>query len=239
MTRTLLLIAASSLALAACATGSATNNSTPYSSKVDAALDRAASRANASGGSEASLSFLEQLYKRNPSNVESTVKYARALRDSGNSLKAATILAPLATGPKATSDLKTEYASILLTQGNFKQAEKIARDAITQDEKNYRAFQTLGIALDAQEFYPQAEVAFRKALEMWQGDPVPILNNLALNLANQDRLSESIEILQKAQASAPGRQDIERNLRIIQTLNETSAVSQPKRPTSKPKISVN
>ncbi len=46
------------------------------------------------------------------------------------------------------------------------------------------------------------------------------MNNLALNLATQGFIDEAIEVLERAKALSPDRIEIERNLRIIRTLNE-------------------
>ena len=109
---------------------------------------------------------------------------------------------------------------IALGLGNYDLAEKYAKEAVIQDPTDHFAFQNLGIALDAKEMHPEAERAFRKALENWEGDPTTIMNNLALNLATQGFIDEAIEILEKAKALSPDRIEIERNLRIIRTLNE-------------------
>src|SRR5690606_32820828 len=75
-------------------------------------------------------------------------------------------------------------------------------------------------ALDAQNYHEQAEVAFRRGLDKWQGDPAPTLNNLALNLASQNKLDQSLALLHRAKAESPGWMEIERNIRTIATLKE-------------------
>jgi Flp pilus assembly protein TadD len=69
--------------------------------------------------------------------------------------------------------------------------------------------------------HPEAERAYRKGLEIWEGDPIPIMNNLALNLASQNNLKEAYEILKKAKSIAPNRIEVERNLRIVSALVES------------------
>jgi outer membrane biosynthesis protein TonB len=46
------------------------------------------------------------------------------------------------------------------------------------------------------------------------------MNNLALNLASQNKLDQAIDMLKKAKEISPGRVEIERNLRIVSTLQE-------------------
>ena len=46
------------------------------------------------------------------------------------------------------------------------------------------------------------------------------MNNLALNLASQNKLDQAIDMLRKAKEVSPGRVELERNMRIITTLKE-------------------
>lgn len=48
------------------------------------------------------------------------------------------------------------------------------------------------------------------------------MNNLALNLASQNKLGKAIDMLLKAKEISPGRVELERNLRIIRTLKESA-----------------
>ena len=88
--------------------------------------------------------------------------------------------------------------------------------------------------MDAQGKHPEAERAFRKALDYWQGDPTTVMNNLALNLASQEFLDEAIEILNKAKAISPDRIEVERNLRIVMALQQSSGHRSAPKPKKKP-----
>jgi Flp pilus assembly protein TadD len=191
--------------------------------KIDGALNRAAHKAAANGDSDQSLAYLEKIYKRNSEDEQATVNFAAALRKSGDNLRAATILAPFANKKDGSSFVKSEFAAIRLAQGNFTSAEAYARGAIKADETNYEAYQSLGIAMDGQKDHKSAEEAFRKALDLWQGDPTTIMNNLALNLAAQEKLDEAEEILIKAKGLSPNRIELERNLRMVRALKESSS----------------
>lgn len=233
-----LMIGVATVTLAACAGGNhtATNDKpttqSQYDAKINAALERASDQAGS--GSTQSLAFLERLYKRDPKNTETASKFARALRNAGNTQKAMLVLEPFANAKDATADTLTEYATLQLSLAKYPQAETYARRAITQDGEAYKAYQVLGISLDAQSKYKDAEVAFRKGLDIWKGDPIPVMNNLALNLTNQERLPEALEIMERAKAAAPDRVEVERNLRIIRTLNESSDGRPAPKPGEKP-----
>lgn len=222
--------------LAACQTSGSTPSqkatADANSASIDAALERAAAASAASGDSSQSLTYLEKLYKRNSSDPQAAISYAAALREAEYYNQASLILAPFANDKKSPAAAKTEFAALQLALGNNKQAEQYAQKAVLQDPQDYRAYQYLGIALDAQGMHKEAERAFRKGLDLWQGDPIPIMNNLALNLASQEYLDEAVAILEKAKSLAPDRIEVERNLRIVKTLLQ-SAKHAPK-PARKP-----
>lgn len=212
-------------ALAASALLSACASSSPLSAsgaRIDSALYAAADEAATAGNTEESLAVLESLYKRKSADPDTVLKYARALRNAGRTTRANLVLAPLGDDPKNKSaDIKTEYASLKNSMGDYKAAETAARGAVLLDPESAQAYHLLGVALDAQGFHPQAELAFRKALDHWEGDPAPVLNNLGLCLAAQGFLDEAIESLRKASASSPDREEVERNLRIVSALRTT------------------
>lgn len=191
------------------------------SDRIDAAIEKAATTASKTGSQSAKLIALEKKYKRASDNPKNALAYGRALRHAGYLNRAAIVLSPFSKmGEKAATGVNTEMSMIALGSGHYDMAEEHAKTAILQDPEDYNAYQNLGIALDAKEMHPEAERAFRKGLEHWQGDPTSIMNNLALNLATQGFVDEAIEVLERAQALSPERIELERNLRIIRTLNE-------------------
>ncbi len=222
--------------LAACqTTSSAPSDAQTRTSKIDSVLERASNSAAARGETGNSLMIQEKMYKRNSNDPQAALKYARALRESDYLNRAALVLAPFANQDDAAHDIKTEYAAVQLALGRYDSAEQYAQEAIVQNPADYKAYHFLGIALDAKGQHKEAERAFRKGLDNWDGDPTPIMNNLALNLAAQGFLNESTEILEKAAAVSPGRREVERNLRIVNALKESNPTyNPPPKPTKKP-----
>ncbi len=212
-----LVIALAAGQLSACQT---TSSDKSNSEGINSAIEKAAMTATIKGSNNASLIALEKKYKRNSSNPKIALEYARNLRQANYLDMASTILTPFAKSDKAKAGVKTEMSMIALSLGNYDLAENYAKEAILQNPTDHEAYQNLGIALDAKEMHPEAERAFRKGLDNWKGDPTTIMNNLALNLATQGFVDEAIEILEKAQSLSPDRIELERNLRIIRTLNE-------------------
>ncbi len=210
--RALALVTASTaiLALSACqTTGSSTSN------RVNAALDRAAQE---QGTPEATLNTLERAYKRDSDNAETATQYGRALREAGRLQRSLVVLTPFADDGKKFPQAKIEYAATQAAMGNYDEAIDYANAAITLRPGSGQAHHILGVALDAKGNHPLAEQSFRKALETWEGDPAPVLNNLGLNLAAQGYIDQAIDTLRQAMATAPNRTEIERNLRIVSAL---------------------
>ncbi len=223
------------LMTSACGTTQTSPDAGARSDKINSALQRAAMDAEAQGGKKSSLSYNERIYKRSSNDPIAALNYSQSLRANDFIDRAALVVAPFANDPASPASLKTEYAGIQLAQGNHVAAEKYAQKAVIQNPEDPQAFHYLGIALDTQGKHKEAERAFRKGLEHWSGDPTPIMNNLALNLASQGFLDEASEILMKAKAVAPGRIEIERNLRIVRALQQTNNGVTPK-PQSKPAL---
>lgn len=190
-------------------------------SEVNEAMQSVIDKAAAQQGIDLrALRMLERAYRENP-GPETATAYARALRKSGYANRAAIILGPFAVEAEASTELRTEYAAVQLELGRWAAAEETAASAVRDDPdspKAARAYHLLGVALEAQGRHAEAERAFRRALSLWEGDPAPVENNLALNLAAQGKLEEAERILLKARADNPNRPDIARNLRMIESL---------------------
>lgn len=217
----LVLGAVATLALGACATSASDMDiarKNDRTGRVEKALQNAVVDAAEKAGQP--LPALERDYKRNSKNPDTALAYAKALREDEQLNKAVIVLSPFARGKGATSPILSEFSAIQLAIGDYETAENFARKAILKDPNHFRAYQVLGIALDGRGYSKQAEVAFRKGLDLWQGDPTTMMNNLALNLVSQGQLDEASQILQRAAAAAPNRPEIERNLRIVTALQQ-------------------
>ena len=210
------------LFVTACATTQDNSSNVSESARVNSILERAAKEAKASGNKAEAIILLEKIYERNPDDAAVATSFGQALREDEQLNRARQILFPFTEGKNAYTDAVIELAMVQLALGQYKDAELTARRSVEMDENSGRAFLALGTALDAQNYHEQAEVAFRRGIENWKGDPAPIMNNLALNLASQNKLDQAIDMLLKAKEISPGRVEIERNLRIIRTLKETA-----------------
>lgn len=217
----LVLVSTSVLALTACATSDNANLSNREgANRVDSILERAARDARASGNTIETISILEQVHARKPDDAAVATSLGQALREDEQLNRARQVLLPFTEGKKPYPDAVIELAMVQLALGQYKEAELTSRRAVELDPESGRGYLALGTALDAQNYHEQAEVAFRRGIDKWKGDPAPIMNNLALNLASQNKLDQAIDMLKKAKEISPNRVELERNLRIVTTLRE-------------------
>ncbi len=215
-------LSVSILALGACASTGGNMSNQGEASRVDSILQRAAQEAKASGNKTDAVVLLEKIYQRNPDDAAVATSFAQSLREDDQLNRARQVLTPFTESKTPYPDAVTELSMVQLALGQYKEAELTARKAVELDPKSGRSFLALGTALDAQNYHEQAEVAFRRGIDNWKGDPAPIMNNLALNLASQNKLDQAIDMLKKAQEISPGRIELERNMRIITTLKESA-----------------
>jgi Flp pilus assembly protein TadD len=200
---------------------------------INAATESAIAKAEASGNAQEALAILANVHQKNPEDAIVATRYGRALREDDQINASIRTLAPFTKGENANLEATTEMAMAQIAVGDFKAAEDFASRSIEMNDKNARGYLALGTAQDALGRHQDAEIAFRQGLKNWKGDPTPILNNLALNLASQGHLEESLSLLEKALSISPNRMDLERNRRIIATLVETSGPRAPA-PSAKP-----
>lgn len=244
-----LAVILSSLFVAACAssgskapttkTSTAQNSARPLleSESIDKAMKSALAQAEANGNNQEIIGILTQIHSRNPNDAIIATRYARALREDDQINKAQRVLQPFVNSEKPNVQALTEMAMTQLALGDYASAKNYGLKATVIDPKNARGYLALGTAQDALKDHQNAEQSFRQGLKYWKGDPSPILNNLALNLASQGHLNESLSLLERAIKISPKRMELERNRRIIATLIETSG-SQAPPPYKKPDITI-
>lgn len=197
-----------------------------------ARLDLAASDALAAGNTEEALALYEKLNKKHPGDVDVAVNYARLLRKNGRAQKALDVLAPFASKERkdAAPTALNEYGANNIELGKFAAAEEtLNRVLANKDWTDFHADaqNLLGVSLDAQGRHKEAETLLRQALDGWQGDPTSVMNNLGLCLASQGMFDESLNTLRKALVMAPAKQEIARNIQIVENLRASVVPAAP------------
>lgn len=193
----------------------------------DSALASAAQKAVDQGAQKESLLFYEELYRRNAKDPQATLAYTKALRHDGQIKKAEIILEPW-VGKETNLDI--EYGRTLLALGHIHEAKNHIQALLKKNKNNGEAHHVLAIALDSLGQYQEAETHYRLAQEHWAGSPVPVLNNLALNLGAQNKRTEAIELIDRALIYAPHSDHLKQNKKLILALRADAPT-----PRTKPK----
>ena len=200
-------------------------------------MQSALANAEANGNKQEVIATLEQIHQANPDDAIIATRLARELREADQIGKAERVLRSFVDSETPNVQAVTEMSMTQIALGNYDSAKRYALNSTVIDPKNARGYLALGTAQDALKDHGNAEQSFRQGLKYWQGDPSPILNNLALNLASQGHLNESLSLLERAVKISPERMELERNRRIIATLVETSTPMAPA-PSTKPEITI-
>ncbi len=231
--------------------GQALDSLAGYHDESEARLSTAAATAVAEGRTSEALTLYARLYDNvsdgffvgSPPTEDKRnilLNYAQLLRKTGNPERALEILALAVEdshrdhAPKADANpiLLNEYAAANIELGKLDVAEKTL--PLVLDNANSRAFHAdaanlMGITLDAEGKHKEAEQMLRLALSSWRGDQTSVMNNLAVCLASQGRFDESLLILNRALVQAPAKQEIARNIDIVQDLRD-ALTSKPAAP---------
>lgn len=166
------------------------------------------------------------------------ISLAQSHRENQYFSKAQSILSPFANAENGSAAAKIEYAELQLAMQAPDLAEIYARDALKQNADNSDALHTLAIALNAQEKTAEAGVIYKKAIEVSDGSPA-LLNDYAVNLAEQEQLEEAIKITKQSLGLDATNPDTQRNLRIFETLYKSKPKKKekkaiPPKPKTKP-----
>lgn len=237
------------LALAGCKTateapvvGDAIDSLNGRKAATEQRLATVAAEAIAEGKTAEALSHYAKLYEHGSlytssarnKPLEVAVNYAQLLRRTGDVKRALEVLQPFVKTRRGylMGDVYpivlNEYAAINVELGEFKVADAML-EKVLSDEKasafHPDANNLKGVMLDAQAQHKEAEASFRKALEGWQGDKTSVMNNLGLNLAAQGLFDESLLTLRQALVSARHKEDVARNIQMVEALRKAVVVA--------------
>lgn len=189
------------------------------------------------GNTMESLRLYHDIYKKDPDNKGHALRYAQLLRKTGKPEGALKILAPFGLShgePKdgADPEVLLEIAACDIALARFDDGEPVL-NAILENEKakdlHTEAYNLMGVVLDARGKHREAEQMFKMALDGWKGNPATVMNNLALSLANQGMFDQSLTTLRRALVISPDKQEVARNIQIVQDLRDNLVPEAPLR----------
>ena len=235
MNRTLALALVSSLALTACAgmPGKASSlkggNGSDGKSSVAGAIASAAQDAADEGNTTDALAFQQKLYYGDPHNPDYILSYAKALRHAGKINDALLVIRTPAKEKRAGEPLKTEAAMVLISAGQYDEAMEFAQAALEKSDKSPYAHQALALAMSGLNKNAEAQAQFERALDLWPDneDKTPIINNLAMSLAAQGKITEARNVMSQATGEALKSEVYQNNRAMLDTLKDRDIVVSP------------
>jgi Flp pilus assembly protein TadD len=208
------------LALAACAgigLPSATAEK-PAVDPLDTSTSAAALAAEAGHDYKAAAASWGALYQRHPDNPHPALNLARNLRFSGEMQPAIDVCAGFVERHPASAPILAELGKDYLAADRLGLAVRTLRQAAKMAPKAWDIQSALGVALDYQGNYGEAQDAYRRALELSPNNPV-VLNNLALSQAEAGQLKEAEKTLEQAVDQPRATVQVRQNLALIKALS--------------------
>lgn len=153
-------------------------------------------------------------YRQDQKNPEAGVRYAQALRATGQRTQAAAVLEQAAIyNPKNTAVLGA-YGRALADVGNFSQALDVLGRAHTPDQPDWRILSAQGAVLDQMGRHQEAQRHYSSALKIMPEEP-SVLSNLGLSYALSKNLRKAEETLRRASEQQTSEPRVRQNLALV------------------------
>src|SRR3954447_25980167 len=201
--RFLAAVAFTALALAGCKTTGSTETTGSISSG-------SRSEADWRRDSEA----LAEKFRANPRDGDNAVRYAQALRATGQRTQAAAVLETAALHNPEDKVVLGAYGRALADAGNLKQALDVLERAHSPDQPDWRILSVQGAVLDQLGRHEEAQRYYASALRIVPEEPA-VLSNLGLSYALSKDLKHAEETLRRASARAGGDRRVRQNLALV------------------------
>ena len=150
---------------------------------------------------------------------------ARNLRYSGQLQSAIDVTSGFLERHGPSGPLQTELGKDYLAADRLGLAVQTLRQAADTQPKDWQIESALGVALDYQGNYADAQKAYERALLLSPDNPV-VLNNLGLSQAEAGQLAEAIGTLRKAINQPKATAQVRQNLALIEALKGDVAAAE-------------
>jgi Flp pilus assembly protein TadD len=199
--RGLCLAGVTALALAGCATNTASIRSPDFSGQ---------NRAQAM----TTLSQLAAHYKSNPRDKATVIYYAAALRAAAQPMQAVSVMeSGIAINPHDV-DLSVNYAKALSAAGRYDQALSVITDAIQPDAPDWNALLVKGAVLDQMGRNDEARATYQQAMLIAPNEP-SLEANLGLSYAMTNDLGQAESYLRTAVGMRGATSKVRQNLALV------------------------
>jgi Flp pilus assembly protein TadD len=155
-----------------------------------------------------------QQYRADPSNVDAAMRYAQALRKTGQRAQAVAILEKASIESPHNKAVLGAYGRALADAGNYDQALQVLDRAHTPDQPDWHILSAQGAVLDQMGRHSEAQRYYLTALKMVPDEP-SVLSNLGLSYALSKNLTEAETTLRRAASRPPVDPRVRQNLALV------------------------
>jgi Flp pilus assembly protein TadD len=153
-------------------------------------------------------------YNANPNDPQAAIRYARALRQSGQRTQAVAVLEQASLKSPKNMELLGAYGRALADVGNYQQALDVFTRAHTPERPDWRILSAQGAVLDQMGRHEEAQRYYEAALKIVPEEPT-VLSNLGLSYALSKDLRRAEATLKRAAAAAHVDPRVRQNLALV------------------------
>jgi Flp pilus assembly protein TadD len=155
-----------------------------------------------------------QKYRQNPSDLDTALHYAQALRATGQRAQAVAILEQLAMQNPNNKAVLGEYGRALAEAGDYEQALEVLDRAHTPEQPDWHILSAQGAVLDQIGRHDEAQRYYLTALKIAPNEPT-VLSNLGLSYALSKNLAKAETTLRLAVAQHATDPRVRQNLALV------------------------
>jgi Flp pilus assembly protein TadD len=160
------------------------------------------------------VGFTAEHYRSNPRDPDGAIRYAAALRQSGQRAQAVAVLQRASIHNPNHRKLLGAYGRALADAGNLSQALDVLSRAHTPDQPDWRVLSVQGAVLDQMGRYADARRYYETALKIVPDEP-SVMSNLGLSYALSKDLRKAEQTLRTASTKAATDRRIRQNLALV------------------------
>jgi Flp pilus assembly protein TadD len=160
------------------------------------------------------LDVYSQQYRANSADVDVAMRYAQALRRTGQRAQAVAVLEKASIANPHNKTVLGAYGRALAEAGSYEQALQVLDRAHTPDQPDWHILSAQGAVLDQMGRHPDAQRYYLTALKIAPDEP-SVLSNLGLSYALSKNLREAEATLRRAAAQHPVDARVRQNLALV------------------------
>jgi Flp pilus assembly protein TadD len=153
-------------------------------------------------------------YAKNQKDAEAGIRYAQALRATGQRAQAVAVLEQSSLSNPNNTAVLGAYGRALADTGQFVQALDVLSRAHTPDQPDWRILSVQGVVLDQMGRHQEARRQYIAALKIVPDEP-SVMSNLGLSYALSKNLSEAEQTLRRANTANNREPRVRQNLALV------------------------